>query len=124
MAIGAVFGALNTMYSAVSERGREIGTMLALGFGATAVVSSFLIEALFIAGIGGIVGCIAVLPLNGLTTGAMNWQTFSQLAFAFRNSPQLLVGGIGFALAMGLLGGLLPALRAARMPVATALREL
>jgi putative ABC transport system permease protein len=124
MAIGAVFGALNTMYSAVSERGREIGTMLALGFGATAVVSSFLIEALFIAGIGGIVGCIAVLPLNGLTTGAMNWQTFSQLAFAFRISPQLLVGGIGFALAMGLLGGLLPALRAARMPVATALREL
>lgn len=124
MAIGAVFGALNTMYSAVSERGREIGTMLALGFGATAVVSSFLIEALFIAGIGGIVGCIAVLPLNGLTTGAMNWQTFSQLAFAFRISPQLLIGGIGFALAMGLLGGLLPALRAARMPVATALREL
>lgn len=124
MAIGAVFGALNTMYSAVSERGREIGTMLALGFGATAVVSSFLIEALFIAGIGGIVGCIAVLPLNGLTTETMNWQTFSQLAFAFRISPQLLVAGIGFALAMGLLGGLLPALRAARLPVATALREL
>ncbi len=124
MAIGAVFGALNTMYSAVSERGREIGTMLALGFGAPAVISSFLIEALFIAAIGGIVGCIAVLPLNGLTTGAMNWQTFSQLAFAFRISPQLLVAGIGFALAMGLLGGLLPALRAARMPVAAALREL
>jgi putative ABC transport system permease protein len=124
MAIGAVFGALNTMYSAVSERGREIATMLALGFGSAAVISSFLIEALFIAAIGGIVGCIVVLPLNGLTTGTMNWQTFSQLAFAFRISPQLLGAGIVFALAMGLVGGLLPALRAARMPVATALREL
>jgi putative ABC transport system permease protein len=124
MAIGAVFGALNTMYSAVSERGREIATMLALGFGSAAVISSFLVEALFIAAIGGIVGCIAVLPLNGLTTGTMNWQTFSQLAFAFRISPQLLGAGIVFALAMGLVGGLLPALRAARMPVATALREL
>ncbi|MFZ0859878.1 MAG: ABC transporter permease [Candidatus Sulfotelmatobacter sp.] len=112
------------MYSAVSERGREIATMLALGFGSAAVISSFLIEALFIAAIGGIVGCIAVLPLNGLTTGTMNWQTFSQLAFAFRISPQLLGAGIVFALAMGLVGGLLPALRAARMPVATALREL
>jgi len=88
------------------------------------VISSFLVEALFIAAIGGIVGCIAVLPLNGLTTGTMNWQTFSQLAFAFRISPQLLGAGIAFALAMGLVGGLLPALRAARMPVATALREL
>jgi len=124
MAIGAVFGALNTMYSAVSERGREIATMLALGFGSAAVISSFLVEALFIAAIGGVVGCIAVLPLNGLTTGTMNWQTFSQLAFAFRISPQLLGAGIAFALAMGLVGGLLPALRAARMPVATALREL
>jgi len=124
MAIGAVFGALNTMYSAVSERGREIATMLALGFGSAAVISSFLVEALFIASIGGIVGCIAVLPLNGLTTGTMNWQTFSQLAFAFRISAQLLGAGIAFALAMGLVGGLLPALRAARMPVATALREL
>jgi len=124
MAIGAVFGALNTMYSAVSERGREIGTMLAVGFGEMAVVSSFLIEALFIAGIGGVIGCIAVLPLNGLTTGTMNWQTFSQLAFAFRVTPQLLLAGMVFALAMGFFGGLLPAVRAARLPVATALREL
>lgn len=124
MAIGAVFGALNTMYSAVSERGREIGTMRALGFGAGAVVTSFLVEALFIAGIGGVVGCIAVLPLNGLTTGTMNWQTFSELAFAFRVTPTLLGAGLLFALAMGFIGGLLPALRAARLPVATALREL
>jgi putative ABC transport system permease protein len=124
MAIGAVFGALNTMYSAVAERGREIATMRALGFGGGAVVFSFLIEALLISFVGGAIGCIAVLPLNGLTTGAMNWQTFSHLAFAFRITPVLLAAGIVFALAMGLLGGLPPAIRAAWRPVAVALREL
>jgi putative ABC transport system permease protein len=124
MAIGAVFGALNTMYSAVAERGREIATMRALGFGAAAVVFSFLVEALLISFVGGAIGCIAVLPLNGLTTGAMNWQTFSHLAFAFKITSGLLVAGIVFALAMGLLGGLPPALRAAWRPVAVALREL
>jgi putative ABC transport system permease protein len=124
MAIGAIFGALNTMYSAVAERGREIATMRALGFGGGAVVFSFLIEALLISFVGGVIGCIAVLPLNGLTTGAMNWQTFSHLAFAFRITPVLLAAGIVFALAMGLLGGLPPAIRAAWRPVAVALREL
>ncbi|HXM66671.1 MAG TPA: ABC transporter permease [Candidatus Acidoferrum sp.] len=124
MAIGAVFGALNTMYSAVAERGREIATMRALGFGGGAVVFSFLVEALLISFIGGAIGCIAVLPLNGLTTGAMNWQTFSHLAFAFRITPPLLVAGVIFALLMGLLGGLPPAMRAAWRPVAVALREL
>jgi putative ABC transport system permease protein len=124
MAIGAVFGALNTMYSAVAERGREIATMRALGFGGPSVVTSFVIEALLIAFVGGLIGCIAVLPLNGLTTGAMNLQTFSHLAFAFKITPELLVKGIIFALAMGLIGGFLPAVRAAIQPVATALREL
>jgi putative ABC transport system permease protein len=124
MAIGAVFGALNTMYSAVAERGREIATMRAVGFGGGAVVFSFLVEALLISFIGGVIGCLAVLPLNGLTTGAMNWQTFSHLAFAFRITPVLLLGGIIFALLMGLLGGLPPAMRAAWRPVAVALREL
>jgi putative ABC transport system permease protein len=124
MAIGAVFGALNTMYSAVAERGREIATMRALGFGAPSVVISFLVEAMLISFIGGAVGCLAVMPLNGLTTGAMNWQTFSHLAFAFKITPELLVKGVIFALVMGILGGLLPAVRAARLPVATALREL
>jgi putative ABC transport system permease protein len=124
MAIGAVFGALNTMYSAVSERGREIATMRALGFGAPSVVFSFVVEALLIAFVGGLIGCIVVLPLNGLTTGAMNMQTFSHLAFAFRITPELLVKGVIFALVMGFIGGLLPAVRAARVPVATALREL
>lgn len=124
MAIGAVFGALNTMYSAVAERGREIATMRALGFGAAAVVFSFLMEALLISFVGGGLACLAVLPLNGLTTSTMNFQTFSNLAFAFKITPELLVKGIVFALVMGVIGGLLPAVRAARLPVATALREL
>jgi putative ABC transport system permease protein len=124
MAVGAVFGALNTMYSAVSERGREIATMRALGFNASSVVFSFLVEALLISLIGGIVGCLVVLPLNGLTTSTMNFQTFSNIAFAFKITPALLVQGVIFALVMGVIGGLLPAVRAASLPVATALREL
>jgi len=124
MGIGAVFGALNTMYSAVSERSREIATMRAIGFGAWSIVISFLFEALLIAFVGGLIGCVAVLPLNGLTTGAMNWQTFSHLAFAFKITPLLLGIGILFALLMGLVGGVPPAIRAARRPVALALREL
>src|SRR5947208_2889532 len=124
MAIGAVFGALNTMYSAVAERGREIATMRALGFGGANVVLSFVFEALFIAGIGGLLGCAFALPVNGLTTGTLNWQTFSHLAFAFRVTPPLLAIGVGFALVMGVVGGLPPAIRAARLPVATALRDL
>jgi putative ABC transport system permease protein len=124
MALGAVCGALNTMYSAVSERGREIATMRALGFGGTSVVISFVIEALLISLVGGILGAVAVLPLNGLTTGAMNWQTFAHLAFAFRITPALMLWGIVFALLMGLAGGLPPAIRAARRPVAAALRSL
>jgi putative ABC transport system permease protein len=124
MAIGAIFGALNTMYSAVAERGREIATMRALGFGAAAVVSSFVIEALLISFVGGAIGCLAVLPLNGLTTATMNWQTFSNMAFAFKITSGLLLGGIIFALVMGIVGGLPPAIRAAARPVAVALREL
>ena len=124
MGIGAVFGALNTMYSAVSERGREIATMRALGFGRGSVIASFTIEALLIAAIGGLIGCIAVLPVNGLTTGTLNFQTFSHMSFAFRITPALLVAGIIFALFMGLVGGTPPAIRAARRPVSSALREL
>lgn len=124
MGIGAVFGALNTMYSAVADRGKEIATMRALGFGGPAVVFSFLLEALLISFVGGVVGCLAVLRLNGLTTSTINFQTFSNLAFAFKITPGLLAGGIFFALVMGVLGGFFPAVRAARLPVATALREL
>lgn len=124
MGIGAVFGAFNTMYSSVAARAREIATLRALGFSGASVVLSWMVEALFIALIGGLLGCVVVLPVNGLTTSTLNWQSFSQLAFAFRVTPDLLAKGLLFALVMGFLGGLLPALRAARMPVATALREL
>lgn len=124
MAIGAIFGALNTMYSAVAERGREIATMRAVGFSAWNVVLSFLFEALLISFIAGLVGCLAVLPLNGLTTNTMNFQTFSNVAFAFRITLGLLVLGVLFGLIMGVLGGMIPALRAAFRPVAASLREL
>lgn len=124
MAFGAIFGALNTMYSAVAERGREIATMRALGFSSWNVLLSFLFEALLISIVGGILGCIAVIPLNGFTTSTMNFQTFSNLAFAFKITFDLLLMGILFALVMGVLGGLLPAIRASIRPVAVALREL
>ncbi|MGB7729024.1 MAG: ABC transporter permease [Candidatus Acidiferrum sp.] len=124
MAIGAIFGALNTMYSAVAERGREIATMRAVGFSSWNVILSFLFEALLISFLGGIIGCLAVLPLNGLTTSTMNFQTFSNVAFAFKITFDLLVMGVLFALVMGVLGGLLPAIRAAVQPVSVALREL
>jgi putative ABC transport system permease protein len=124
MAIGAVFGALNTMYSAVAERGREIATMRALGFSSWNVILSFLFEALLISFIAGIIGCVVVLPLNGMTTQTMNFSTFSNIAFAFKITLNLLVMGVIFALAMGVLGGLLPAVRAALRPVAVSLREL
>jgi len=124
MGVGAVFCALNTMYSAVSERSREIATMRALGFSTLSVVSSFLIEAILVSLVGGALGCLAVLPVNGLTTGTVNWQTFSHLAFAFRITPLLLGAGLLFAALMGIFGGVPPAIRAARRPVAQALREL
>jgi len=112
------------MYSAVAERGREIATMRALGFNSGNVILSFLVEALLISFVGGLLGCLAVLPLNGLTTSTMNFQTFSNLAFAFKITFDLLWMGILFALVMGVLGGMPPAIRAASRPVAHALREL
>jgi putative ABC transport system permease protein len=124
MALGAVFAALNTMYSAVAERTREIATIRALGFGEGSVVLSFVIESLLVALAGGIVGCLVALPLNGLVTQTMNFQTFSHLSFAFRVTPGVVGWGIGFALMMGLVGGLPPAVRAARVPVVVALRDL
>jgi putative ABC transport system permease protein len=124
MGVGAVFGALNTMYSAVSERSREIATIRALGFGAGAVVTSFVVEALMISSVGGLLGCVAVLPVNGLTTSTLNFQTFSHLSFAFRITPVLLGFGLLFAAVMGLAGGVPPAVRAARLPVTVALRDL
>jgi putative ABC transport system permease protein len=122
MALGAVLAALNTMYSAVAERSREIAVLRALGFPGTSVVMSFLVEALGIALVGGVIGCLVVLPVNGITTGTINWQTFSHLSFAFRITPDLLAAGQGFALLMGVVGGVPPAIRAARANVAVTMR--
>ena len=124
MGVGAVISALNTMYSAVAERSREIATIRAVGFGSGAVITSFVVEALLIALVGGLVGCLAVLPVNGLTTSTMNFNTFSHLSFAFQITPVLLAVGVLFALAMGLMGGVPPAIRAARLPITVALRDL
>jgi putative ABC transport system permease protein len=124
MGVGAVFAALNTMYSAVAERTREVATIRALGFGGGSVVLSFVLEALFVSLAGGLLGCLVVLPLNGFTTSTMNFQTFSHLSFAFRVTPLLLGLGLLFALLMGLAGGVPPAVRAARLPVTAALRDL
>lgn len=125
MGIGAVFGAILTMYTAVSTRSREIATLRALGFNTTSVVVSVLAESLALAAIGGVIGgLLAYVAFNGYQTSTMNFQTFSQVAFAFKVTPQLLVLGLIYALLMGLVGGLLPALRAARLPIPTALREL
>jgi putative ABC transport system permease protein len=125
MGIGAVFGAILTMYTAVSTRSREIATLRALGFNAVSVVVSVLAESLALGAIGGAIGGLsAYLAFNGYQTSTINFQTFSQVAFAFKVTPQLLVLGLVYALAMGLVGGLLPAIRAARLPIPTALREL
>jgi putative ABC transport system permease protein len=125
MALGAIFGALNTMYSAVSARTREIATLRALGFGAGPVVISILMESLALALVGGAVGAtIAYLAFNDFKTSTINWQTFSQIAFAFKVTPALLARGVAWAVFIGLIGGLFPAIRAARLPIAAALREL
>jgi putative ABC transport system permease protein len=124
MGIGAVFAGLNTMYSAVAARAREVATLRALGFGPISVVISFVFESLVIALLGGVLGCLAVFPVNGLAVSILNFRTFSQLAFAFRVTPGILGMGLAFALGIGLVGGASPAIHAARLPVASALREL
>lgn len=125
MAIGAIFGALNTMFSAVAARTREIATLRALGFNGLPVVVSILIESVLLALIGGSIGGgLAWWAFDGYQAATINWQTFSQVAFAFDVTPSLLIQGICYATVIGVVGGLFPAYRAARMPVATALREI
>jgi putative ABC transport system permease protein len=125
MALGALFGALNTMYSAVAARTREIATLRALGFGSSPVILSVMIESLALALIGGAAGATAAyFAFNGFKAATINWQTFSQIAFAFTVTPRLLAEAILWASAIGLLGGLFPAIRAARLPIAAALREV
>lgn len=125
MGIGAVFGAILTMYTAVASRTREIATLRALGFNTGSVLVSVLTESMALAVLGGVIGgIVAYLGFNGYQTATMNFQTFSQVAFAFAVTPALLVQGLSYAIAMGFIGGLLPAIRAARLPIASALREL
>ena len=125
MGIGAVFAAVNSMYSAVASRTREIATLRALGFRGGPVVVSVLAESMMLALAGGIAGgLIAYVALNGYETSTINWQSFSQVGFAFAVTPALLVRGIVYAVAIGFIGGLFPAVRAARVPVVVALREL
>lgn len=124
MGFGAVFGALNTMYSAVSARTREIATLRALGFRSAPVVASVLAESLVLSLVGGVLGAIAAyFGFDGFQAATLNWQSFSQVAFKFAVTPKLLVVGITYAVVMGLIGGLFPAIRAARLPVTAALRE-
>jgi putative ABC transport system permease protein len=123
MGVGAVFGALNTMYSAVAARTREIATLRALGFGSVPVVASVLVEAVLLGLLGGALGGgVAWFAFNGLQTTTLNFQTFSQLTFAFTVTPGVLATGIAYAVGLGFLGGLLPGLRAARMSVVAGLR--
>ena len=125
MGIGAVFGAINTMYSAVASRTREIATLRALGFGGGPVVISVIMESILLGLLGGLIGgAVAYLAFNNFHTSTMNWQSFSQVAFAFRVTPALLFQGFFYSVVIGLVGGLFPAIRAARTSVAAALREL
>jgi putative ABC transport system permease protein len=124
MGLGALFGALNTMYTAVAARGREIATLKALGFRTSPVVISIIAESMLLAAIGGTVGALlAWAAFDGYRAATLNWQSFSQVTFAFDVNPRLLVEGVVCALLIGLLGGLFPAIRAARLPVSVALRE-
>jgi putative ABC transport system permease protein len=125
MGLGAVFGALNTMYNAVSTRTREIATLRALGFRSGPVVLSVLFESLLLAVVGGLVGGgLAYLAFDGFRAATINYTSFSQIAFAFEVTPGLMIQGVIYAALLGLIGGLFPAIRAARLPISTALREL
>ena len=123
MAIGSSFAAMNTMYAAVARRAREIGTLRVLGFSKISILFSFFVESVLLAGLGGVLGCLLVLPLNGITTGIGN-TNFSETAFNFHVSPQVMATGIAFAIVLGAVGGLFPARNAARKEILTALREI
>jgi ABC-type lipoprotein release transport system permease subunit len=123
MGVGAVFGAMNTMYAIVAARTREIGTLRALGFSRGAILFSFLLESIFLAVLGGALGVLLAYPMNGFSTGTGQTQSFSEIAFSFRITPGIVMTGMAFALVMGIVGGLLPAFRGARMPITSALRE-
>jgi ABC-type lipoprotein release transport system permease subunit len=122
MALGAVFGAMNTMYAAVQSRTREIATLLVLGFSPMAVLVSFMAESVLLSLLGGVIGCLLALPINGIVTSTTNFSSFSEVAFAFRVTPEALFAGMMFAAGMGVVGGFLPALKAARQSLSSSLR--
>jgi len=124
MAVGSGFAATNTMYAAVARRSREIGTLRVLGFSRGSILLSFLGESLLLSLLGGLVGCLLVLPLNGITTGIMNFATFSEVAFNFRITPLIMLEGVVFAMILGALGGFFPARNAANKEILTALRQI
>jgi putative ABC transport system permease protein len=123
MAVGSAFAAMNTMYAAVARRSREIGTLRVLGFSKSSILASFFLESVLLSALGGVLGCLLVLPLNGITTGIGN-ANFSETAFNFHVSPQIMLSGIVFAIILGAAGGLFPAGNAARKEILTALREI
>lgn len=122
MAVGALFGAANTMFAAIGSRTREIATLLVLGFSPGAIMVSFMLESILIAALGGALGILMALPVNGITSSTTNFSSFSELAFQFQVTPEAMASGMIFALALGLLGGFFPALRASRQRLSTALR--
>ena len=124
MAVGSSFASMNTMYAAVARRAREIGTLRVLGFSRGSILFSFFVESLLLAILGGLIGCVLVLPLNNVTTGIGSFVTFSEIAFNFRVTPAIMASGVLFAVFMGCLGGIFPARMAARKEILTALREI
>ncbi len=123
MAVGAVFGAVNTMYAAVASRSSEIAVLLTLGFSPRSILASFLAESSLLALVGGVIGCLVALPVNGVVASTTNWASFSEIAFAFRITPGLLLAGLIFSVVMGLLGGFFPARRASKLQVVQAIRR-
>jgi putative ABC transport system permease protein len=124
MAVGAIFGAMNTMFASVGARTREIATLLILGFSPAAIMVSFVLESVILSLLGGVLGCLLALPINGIVTSTTNFSSFSEVAFAFLVTPGAMLAGLIFAAGMGLIGGFLPALQAARQPLAKSLREM
>jgi putative ABC transport system permease protein len=124
MTIGAILGTMNTMFSAIASRGRELATLRALGFKRRTILLSVIIESAFISLLGGVAGLLLALPVNAISTGTTNFQTFSEVAFNFRVDSGVALTGIIIALVAGIIGGALPAISAARMPITTALREI
>jgi ABC-type antimicrobial peptide transport system permease subunit len=123
MGVGAIFGAVNTMYAAVASRSSEIAVLLTLGFHPRSILASFLAESTLIALAGGVIGCLIALPVNGVVANTTNWASFSEIAFAFRITPGLLLAGLVFAAVMGILGGYFPARRASKLQVVEAIRR-